>query len=184
VDCFSCGNPAVNACRRCTKRYCEEHGNERYCAECLQPASALPSFNLYRGALLTLLVGSALALLLLVRPPDDSSGASPVVVGRSTATATPEDGAEPTVAPQTPAASSTPATPQPTATPSAEPTPTVGPREYTVQEGDSLSSIAEATAPPGADLNAYVEQIAALNGLDPVDPIINPGDVLRLPPAP
>ena len=80
MDCFSCANPAINECKRCAKAYCEDHGNAQFCADCLRPASAVPSSNLYFGALLVMLVGTALAVYLIVRPPGDSSGAATVAV--------------------------------------------------------------------------------------------------------
>ena len=108
VDCYSCEEPAINACKRCAKPYCEDHGNASYCADCLKPASAMPSFNLYRGALLVMLVGTALAVFLLLRPPGESKGAAPVVVGNRGPTPTASGGKqEPTVAPATPGASAT-----------------------------------------------------------------------------
>ncbi|HXK34822.1 MAG TPA: hypothetical protein VNM91_12510, partial [Dehalococcoidia bacterium] len=75
MNCYACDGTATNACKRCAKPYCDDHGNATYCAECLQPASALPSFNLYRGALLVMLVGSAVAVFLLVRPPGETTSA-------------------------------------------------------------------------------------------------------------
>jgi hypothetical protein len=181
VDCYSCDNPAINACKRCAKTYCEDHGNAQYCNECLQPSSAMPSFNLYRGALLTMLVATALAVFLLIRPPGETDSTPLVEVGDSTATATPSDGenAAPTLVPGTPAASSTPVS---TPTPAATPVPTEPPwTEYIVQEGDSLFGIAEAHLPPGDDLNAYVAAIAGLNNFSVDDPIIPVGATILLP---
>jgi hypothetical protein len=179
VDCYSCGEPAINACRRCTKAYCDAHGNAQYCAECLAPASALPSFNLYRGALMVMLLGTVVAVYLLVRPPGETRGASPVVVGRSSPTATPDGGeGDATVAPQTPRATSTPArTPSPTVTES----PFI---EYVVQEGDSLFGIAEANLPADATVTEYAQAIATLNGFSVEDPILVIGNVLLLPKPP
>jgi hypothetical protein len=73
VNCYACDQAAINACKRCAKPYCDDHGNAQYCADCLKPASALPSFNLYRGALLAMLVGTALAVVLLIRFTDPAS---------------------------------------------------------------------------------------------------------------
>jgi hypothetical protein len=179
VNCYSCGQPATAACRRCAKDYCEEHGNAQYCADCLRPASALPSFNLYRGALLTMLIGTALAIFLLLRPPGETRGA-PVIVGQSTPTprgsgATPE----PTLPPRTPLAT------QAATSPTAAPSPTENPfREYVVQDGDTLFSIAEAQLPAGDDLSAYVQAIATLNRLDPETAVLSVGQVIQLPPLP
>jgi hypothetical protein len=179
VDCYSCATPAVNACKRCARPYCNDHGDAQYCAECLRPVSALPSFNLYRGALLTMLAGTAVAVFLLVRPPGGTSGELPVFVGRSTPTARAGESPESTVRPQTPQPTSTPGTATPEATSSVSPY-----IIYTVQEGDSLFSIAEDNLPPGDDLQAYVEAIANLNGLDIDNPLINVGDQIALPPIP
>ena len=77
MECYACDNSATRQCRRCARVYCEIHGGE-LCAECLNPASALPSFNLYRGSLLALLVGTAVALWLLVQPI--GGGSEPIVV--------------------------------------------------------------------------------------------------------
>jgi hypothetical protein len=179
--CYACEQPAAIACKRCAKPYCEDHGNQQYCSDCLHPASALPSFNLYRGALLTMLVGTALAVFLLVRPPGDTKGAVPVVVGASSPTATPEGGSDetPDTSVQTPRPTSTPSTPTPAPSPTASPF-----VEYVVQDGDSLFSIAEANVPAGDDLTAYVEAIANLNDIDVNDPVLTVGETILLPPIP
>ena len=180
VDCYSCANPAINACKRCAKPYCEDHGNAQYCAGCLHPASALPSFNLYRGALLTMLVGTAAAVILIVRPPGEPSGASPVIVGRTAPTPTAAGGTpEATVAARTPQTSPTPSAPTATAVPTRAPF-----IEYIVEEGDSLFLIAQEHVPAGDDVVAYVNAIANLNGLDPNNPSLSVGQKLLLPPAP
>jgi LysM repeat protein len=177
VDCYSCENAAINACKRCAKPYCDAHGNALYCAECLRPESALPSFNLYRAALLTMLAGTALAVFLIIRPPGDSSSASPVLVGRTTPDAGPGEGDdEPTVAAETPVRTSTP---RPT------PAPTEAPfDEYVIVDGDTLYGIAEANLAPGDDLDAFARAIAALNGLDFDFPVLTPGETLLLPKPP
>ena len=72
MKCYSCTNDATQECRRCGRLYCDEHGDE-LCAECLKPAGALPSFLLYRGSLLALLLGTAVALWLLLKPPEEAS---------------------------------------------------------------------------------------------------------------
>jgi hypothetical protein len=176
VDCFSCEEPAINACKRCAKPYCDEHGNAQYCAECLRPESALPSFNLYRAALLTMLAGTALAVFFIIRPPGDSGSASPAFVGLITPTAPPSGDAEPTLQAETP---------QVTDTPRATSTPTVNPfGSYTIVDGDTLYDIAAANLPAGADLDAYAREIATLNGLDFDAPTLVPGETLLLPPPP
>lgn len=196
MNCFSCDQPAVNACKRCSKTYCDDHGNATYCADCLRPASAMPSFNLYRGSLLVLLVGTAVAVLLLVRPPGSSSGAPDVVVGRLTPTPEGDGGTPATSAPpqsqetDTVPGADTTAAPASTPTPEGDdlssPTPSfvVTFREYVVQDGDSLFGIAEATIAPGDDLIAYVEAIAALNGWTVDTAELSVGETILLPPLP
>ena len=179
MNCYACEETAINACKRCAKPYCEAHGNAAYCEGCLQPVSALPSFNLYRSALLTMLVGTALAVLLIIRPPGGSSGSSIVAVGGVQPTVTAADGeAAPTARAQTPQASPTRAAATPTAAP------TTSFREYVIADGDTLFGIAEQFLPVGDDLAAFTQAIANLNGLDLDDPILTPGDTLLLPPLP
>src|SRR3990172_4538659 len=78
MECYACANQATRQCRRCARIYCELHGGD-LCAECLSPASALPSFNLYRGSLLALLIATAVALWLIVRPPGSGDGREVVI---------------------------------------------------------------------------------------------------------
>ena len=186
MNCYACEHTAINACKRCAKPYCGDHGNAVYCGDCLKPASALPSFNLYRGALLALLVGTMVAIVLLVRPPGETKGEAPVVVGKTSPTATASNRtAEPTIAAETPQVTSTPSAPTSTATTAATTTPTESPfTEYTVQPGDNLISIAQANLPPGADLTAYANAIAAQNGLSASSPLLNIGQKLLLPKHP
>ncbi len=170
MNCYACANEATSQCKRCGRFYCDTHG-DALCAECLKPASALPSFTLYRGSLLALLVGTAFALWLLVRPPGGSEESSPAIImpqqQEATATATL------TVLPSTPGR---------TTTPQATTTPTPSTREYVVQEGDSLYGIAESLKPPGVDLMDFVQQIVDLNNLgDPDSVILNPGQTLLIP---
>lgn len=197
MNCYSCDRAATNACKRCAKPYCEDHGNATYCAECLQPASALPSFNLYRGALLVMLVGTAVAVFLLVRPPGETTSA-PVVVGRLTPTPT-ASGGEPAATPTAAdvgepprsgtetRAAGTPGRGTPaaagTGTPAATPTPPPF-IEYVIQDGDTLYDIAEANLPPGDDIDAYARAIANLNGIDFDAPVLTVGETILLPPLP
>lgn len=194
VNCYTCEQPAVNACRRCAQPYCEDHGNASYCAGCLQPSSALPSFNLYRGALLTMLVGTAVAIILIVRPPGASTGASPVFVGKLTPTATAAGGAaRATVPAVTPDTTGTPGegttTPETTGTAAPEGTPTEtgtpSPfNEYVVVAGDTLFDIAQANLAPGDDVVKFAQAIANLNGLDYNNPELRIGMTLLLPKPP
>ena len=169
MNCYACANEATSQCKRCGRPYCDAHG-DALCAECLKPASALPSYTLYRGSLLALLVGTAFALWLLVRPPGGSEESSPVVLPqqeKTTATATVE---VPTSTP------SQPTTPTPTATP------TPSTRTYVVQEGDTLYGIAESLKPPDKNLVDFVREIAQLNNLgDPDSAVLHPGQTLIIP---
>ena len=168
MDCYLCDNEASQRCPRCGNPYCGDHG-EDLCADCLNPVSAAPSGAFFRASLLPLLLGSVLALWLLVRPPGLPGDSSGVVI--------PEASPQPT----TPAASPTPATPVADAT--AEPTPTTAaptptaeppaPIEYTVVEGDTWFGIAEAY---GVD----AESLAGYNGLT-LDDLLQPGQVLTIP---
>jgi LysM domain len=176
MECYACENQATRQCRRCARVYCELHGGD-LCAECLSPASSLPSFNLYRGSLLALLIGTAIALWLIVRPPG-SGNSHEVIIANVSPT---------TIATQinrttTPRATGTPATPAgQTATPGPSATqPPAGQRTYIVQDGDNLLSIATREAPPGVSASDYANQIASASGLSSIDDI-SPGQVLTLP---
>ena len=184
MECYACSNQGTRQCRRCARVYCELHGGD-LCAECLSPASALPSFNLYRGSLLALLVGTAIALWLLVRPPGSGDG-DEVVITQFTPTAIV------TEAPTTPAtagptsetpAEETPGKATPTRTREQRPTrtPTPETRTYTVESGDTLIGIAERFAPPGVSPLDYAQEIAAASGLSSPDEPIVPGQTLVLP---
>jgi hypothetical protein len=181
MECYACENEATRQCRRCARVYCELHGGD-LCGECLNPVSTLPSFNLYRGSLLALLIATAVALWLLVRPPGSGDGEA-VVISDATPTAietqarTPtQDGETPEARTATPAASTTPGTPGPNATPTVS-----GPETYTVVDGDTLLGIAERFAPAGVAPLAYAQQIADASGLASIDTPINPGQTLVLP---
>ena len=178
MECYACRNEAGRQCRRCARVYCELHGGD-LCAECLSPASSLPSFNLYRGSLLALLIGTAIAIWLLVRPPG-GDGDAQVIISEVTPTSIVTAVLDtPTAADQTPRATRTPAalitsTPAPTATPEV--------REYVVQSGDTLLGIAELFAPAGIAFPEYAVAIAEANGLGDINTaIINPDDILVLP---
>lgn len=149
----------------------------------------MPSFNLYRGALLVMLVGTAVAVFLLVRPPGETTSA-PVVVGRLTPTPTlpagqqtPTAAATTTDAGQPPQSSDTVVAE--TSTPAATPTPAESPfLEYVVQDGDTLYDIAETNLPVGDDIDAYARAIASLNGMDFDAPVLTIGATILLPPLP
>lgn len=192
MECYACGKEASRQCRRCSRLYCELHGGD-LCAECLSPTSALPSFNLYRGSLLALLVGTAIAIWLLVRPPGAADNPGVIIseftpttiVTQVIDTATPPP--EQTPGPdETPGGDGTPdddetATPEATSTEEPEPTDVSTIREYVVEDGDSLYGIADLFAPSGIAPFDYAQDIADASGLSSVNEPINPGDVLVLP---
>jgi nucleoid-associated protein YgaU len=137
----------------------------------MDPALALPSYRVYRGSLLALLMGSVVAVWLLVLPPAgaDQDG-PPGSIAAIVPTATPT--AEATPDPEaTPPAEATPAiplpTPSPAETPEPEPTPTPQPETitYTVQPGDTLLGIAEQYATGFEAVQAMADRIAEENGI-------------------
>jgi len=182
MSCYACGRDAIHRCPRCAKPYCDQHGSE-LCAACQDPSSAIPSGALFRGALLALLVASVLALWLLIRPPgasDDESGAQagqPSVTRTPTATtARPSPSVSPTGTPGiSPTPGGTPGvSPTPGATPGPSPSPEPSPfEEYTVQQGDSLSSIAQ-------QFGTTADELARINGI--TDPnTLDIGQKLQVP---
>jgi LysM repeat protein len=188
VDCYYCDAEAVQECPRCGALYCDNHG-EALCIRCQDPARALPSYRVYRGSLAALLIGTLLAVWLLLTPQSRSDADSPVPPSLSglieTATATATASASPSAttvaAGPTPTSTAT-ATATASATVTATPTETAttGDIEYTVGSGDTLYSIAEQYVPPGVEVLTFVDQIVAYNGI--VDPsTIAVGQVLRIP---
>jgi len=186
MSCYACGRDAIHRCPRCAKPYCDQHGGE-LCAACQDPSSAIPSGALFRGALLVLLVASVLALWLLIRPPGASDNESGAQAGQPSVTRTPtalattaRPSVTPTGTPQgtatgTPGVSATPGgTPGATSTPTPSPTPEPSPfQEYTVQQGDSLSSIA-------TQFGTTADELARINGI--TDPnTLNVGQKLQVP---
>ena len=164
MSCYACARDAVHRCPRCAKPYCDEHGGE-LCAACQDPSSAIPSGALFRGSLLALLVASVLALWLLIRPPGVSEEESGAQAGQPSATRTPVATASivpthsPTITP-TGTPSGTPGgTPTATPTPASSPTPTPSEfTEYAVQQGDTLSTIAQR-------FGTTADELARINGL-------------------
>lgn len=149
--CHYCERVAESECPTCGRFYCDEHGDD-VCLRCLSPDSATPTALAYRGSLIALGIASLVAVFLLVSPPESPASLDePETVATSTpavdATATPTvatddgengDGAE-----------SEPTTTIATPTEAAEASPTTegdgdsGEQEtYTIESGDSLSSIA------------------------------------------
>ncbi|MQC17898.1 MAG: LysM domain-containing protein [Chloroflexi bacterium] len=166
MRCFQCDDDATQECPRCGALYCDDHG-DALCQRCTDPALALPSYRVYRGSLAALLVGSVVALWLLVLPPAsaDRDGPSQTIAGlvnTPTPTATPE------VTPEVPDSTVT-ATPSatPTSTPEPTPEPTQEPQEqtYVVQGGDTLLGIAERFAPAGVAPGDFATRIQEVNGI-------------------
>ncbi|MPZ49215.1 MAG: LysM peptidoglycan-binding domain-containing protein [Dehalococcoidia bacterium] len=182
LTCFACDNEPTRQCSRCGRPYCDDHGEE-LCDACLEPASGVPSFSLYRGSLLALLIGTALAVWLLVQPTtSEGDGLRPVILTPTSTTARTDTTPGPQQTPgpgaaTTPGAQTTPGAPVAT-TPPAGTTPAAGGNTYTVAAGDTLSAICAARRPnlPSTDC---VEQVQTLNGITSSD--ISVGQVLRLP---
>lgn len=183
MDCYLCDQKAPYRCPRCGSPYCSDHGDvpateagQGLCADCLSPVNAVPSGTVFRASLLALLLGSVLALWLLVRPPGLPGESSEIVVPDVSPVASPES-VTPTAIPETPTAGPTAeptAAPTPTPEPTAEPTPE-GPIEYVVEEGDTFSGIA-------AFFGVSVEDLLAVNGFTEEDAqFIQPGDILVIP---
>ncbi|MEZ4501842.1 MAG: LysM domain-containing protein [Dehalococcoidia bacterium] len=185
VDCYYCDAEAVQECPRCGALYCENHG-EALCVRCQDPALALPSYRVYRGSLAALLVGTLLAVWLLLTPQSSTDADSPPaslsgLIETPTATATASStavAAGPTPTGTATSTASATATATATATPTETTTP--GDIEYTVGPGETLFSIAEQYVPPGVEVLTFVDQIVAYNGI--VDPsTIAVGQVLLIP---
>ncbi len=178
LTCFACEQEPTQQCPRCGRPYCDDHG-EDVCDACLNPASGLPSFTLYRGSLLALLVGTALAVWLLIQPPGGEGNApqagtiitptsqvqvqtTPPPGGTQTANGTP--GANPTRAP---GGTSTPTSSGSTGT-------------YTVVANDNLSSICQRVKPASMSVPDCVDEIVALNSLSDAGNI-SAGQTLKIP---
>ncbi len=150
----------------------------------MDPALALPSYRVYRGSLLALLIGTVFAGWLLVRPPQTTGTDGPVPAPLAGVISTPTATQAPDVAAAVATGTPTPPTPtpEPTATPEEAATPAVdlGLREHTISEGDTLFSIALLYLPRGKDLLTFAEEIAALNELADANSIVL-GQVIRIP---
>ena len=182
--CHYCENDAVAECPTCGRYFCDDHGDD-VCLRCMAPESAAPSAVVYKGALVALVVGTVVALYLLVSPPASKSKvdtARPVDAGsQGKATATPtRQGAQPSptatrpadqASPSASASASASASPAGSATAGAT-TPTApAQRTYTVKSGDTLSGIASANgttvvaimaANPGLTENLQIGQVIKL----------------------
>lgn len=173
MRCFQCDDEATQECPRCGALYCDAHG-DALCARCMDPALAMPSYRVYRGSILALLVGSVVAVWLLVLPPAgaDQDG-PPQALSGLVNTPTPV-ASTPTPTPTATATSTAEATgtateePEDTATPTPTSTPTPTPQAeqtYTVQPGDTLFAIAERFAPAGTDISTFANRIATANNI-------------------
>jgi len=197
ISCFACDKEPTQQCPRCGRPYCDDHGEE-LCDACLEPASGVPSFTLYRGSLLALLFGTLVAVWLLVQPADSSDEIRPQVVPTQQASAntTPQQGTTPAVnttpagGNTTPGTNPTAATTQPagptatrpaaSSTPATGTTPASGGATHTVASGDTLSSICAAKKPASMSVPDCVDQVVALNGLSSAGSI-SIGQTLRIP---
>ncbi|TAK77264.1 MAG: LysM peptidoglycan-binding domain-containing protein [Dehalococcoidia bacterium] len=190
MHCYACDEQATQECARCGALYCDNHG-DALCARCMDPASAVPSYRVFRGSLAALLIGSVAAVWLLVLPPAraDQDG-PPSSIANLVQTGTPRPSATASVTPteSAPSPSATPTrtpSPAPTATPSPTPTPapTVAPgaaTTYTVQAGDNLATIAQRFTLPGGNPQAVADAIAKANNIE--DPrFIQVGQKLTIP---
>lgn len=135
------------------------------------PGAAMPSPWLFRGSLLTVVVGTALAIFLIASPPE-SEGQDEPTRTLATATAPPTS---PTATATPPGATPSVTLPAPSPTPTLSPTPDGSARTHMVAAGETLSEIA-------GQYDTTVDAIIALNG--GVDPnSITAGQVLQIPPA-
>jgi len=161
MTCFACEREPTRQCPRCGRPYCDEHG-EDVCDACLHPASGVPSFTLYRGSLLALLIGTALAVYFIFQTPgsESSSAVKPIVltptaVARNGVATTPGAGGAngvitPLVPAGTPGGSATPAaatTPAAGATPGALTTPAAGATPSTAATSAAGTTPATGTTP-------------------------------------
>src|SRR3989304_1243951 len=114
MTCFACEREPTQQCPRCGRPFCEDHGEE-LCDACLEPAGGVPSFTLYRGSLLALLIGTVLAVWLLIQPSgsEGEGGIQPVVI---TPTTTLAPGPPPPSPAPTPSPASSRSTPSKTRT--------------------------------------------------------------------
>jgi len=191
LTCYACEREPTQQCARCGRPYCEEHG-EDFCDVCLAPSSGVPSFNLYRGSLLALFIGAAVAIYLIVQPggDDTASALRPVEVTRTPVSAgtlttrAPGTGSPASSSPQPTAPAGTTSIAGATATTRPATTSTPGATQtgvYVVVSGDNLSSIcSDKIRRPGTmTVPECVDQIKALNGL--TSDAISVGQELRVP---
>lgn len=185
MTCFACEQEPTQQCPRCGRPYCDDHG-EDVCDACLEPASGLPSFTLYRGSLLALLIGTALAVWLILQPPGDGSTsaiAPEIVTPTEPALLQPTATNPPALATTTtPAAQQTPApadTQAPAAgTPATGTPPSASTATYTVQAGDSLFGICSNLS--SLDPTDCVDRVLEINSISDAG-AISVGETLTIP---
>ena len=178
MQCFRCDQEAVQECPRCGALYCDDHG-DALCARCADPVLAVPSYRVFRGSLLALLIGSLVAIWLLVlppagadqdRPPSSIVGIVPTAAApkpSATASTGAAEGGSPTPG-ASPSASATS-----TPTPNATPTPTATATTYTIKRGDTLTDVAN-------QFGVTVDAIQRANNIkDPT--AIQVGDTITIP---
>ena len=191
MTCYACEKEPTQQCKRCGRPYCDEHGDD-FCNECLRPSSGVPSFALYRGSLLALLIGTAVAVWLIVQP---KSGESELIVRPTLVTATPAASGGTNILPPSggtivssgsgTAVSGTPTTATPRVTPQSS-TPAAGGThangaggDYTVVSGDTLSAICKKVGPARLNISQCVDEIKRLNNLS--SDAISVGQKLKVP---
>src|SRR5438105_3452474 len=181
MTCYACDNEPTQQCPRCGRPYCDEHG-EDFCGVCLDPASGVPSFNLYRGSLLALVVGAVIALWLIIQPSGGEGSSTPKVVVltatsaagvvRAAPVTTTTPGAGPTAV-STPGSVTSPvgtsfAAPAGTrtSTPASGTPAAPASGDYVVVSGDTLSAICDKIRKPAAMSNSdCIDRIKSLNSL-------------------
>ena len=195
MTCFACEQEPTQQCPRCGRPYCDDHG-EDVCDACLEPSSGLPSFTLYRGSLIALLIATGLAIFLILQPPGDDTNAAfgptlvtpqPTATVPAAVTTPPPNGTQQpqgTQAPQgtRPTGTTTPGT-NPTATrPAGTATPGTGGGSgtVTVAAGDTLSSICDRVKPASMSNPDCVDFIVTQNNLTNANDI-SVGETLRVP---
>ena len=181
--CHYCEESAQAECATCGRLYCHEHGDD-VCLRCMAPESAAPGAFAYRGSLVALGLASLVAVFLIANPPQDSATGDepgPAVTDTPTpdtlATPTPADTGD-EVRPTTTIVTPVPDEPTPAATPGngdddqAGDENTAASTTYTVEEGDTLTSIADA-------YDVDVDEILAVNDdLGEDDAIVEGQDII------
>lgn len=188
MTCFACEQEPTQQCPRCGRPYCDDHG-EDVCDACLEPSSGLPSFTLYRGSLIALLIATGLAIFLILQPPGDDTNAAfgpTLVTPQPTATVqvavtTPQPNGTQQPQGTRPAGTTAPGAPTPTR-PAGTSTPGAGGGSgtVTVASGDTLSSICDRVKPASMSNPDCVNFIVTQNNLANANDI-SVGETLRVP---